>query len=177
MRQNKILLNLIILAYIWSAVAFAYYMVSFQLKYLPGGIYSNTFASCTSDIIAYICAGFVYKALGVRPTFIIGFLIGLLGSLLIVFLGSKYTALMPVFVLLAKFGISMNFMLIYVATVKLFPTLFCGAAFGICGMFKSILSILAPQVAEIAEPIPMVIYAVLCLIGALVSPFIIDKKN
>ena len=142
---------------------------------MPGGIYSNTYASSTSDVVAYISTGFVYKRLGVR-TLIIGFLIGLLGSMLIVFLGGEHITLMPVFVLLAKFGISMNFMLLYVTTVKLFPTLFCGAAFGICGMFKNLLVIMAPQVAEIAEPAPMIIYAALCLIGALVSPFIIDKK-
>ena len=112
-----------------------------------------------------------------RTSFVIGFLIGLLGSMLIVLCGNDSTSLMPVFVLLAKFGISINSVIMHIATVKLFPTLFCGTAFGIVGTFKSSLTILAPQVAEITEPTPMIIYGVLCLIGALVSPLIIDQKN
>lgn len=152
-------------------------MIGFLLKYLDGNIYLNTTASTLSDIAAYICGGIIYKYLKVRATFGLGFLIGLIGGLLIVFFGDKEKRLMPIFLIFAKFGISINFFLCYVATVKLFPTLFVATAFGFIGLFSNILTILAPFVAEVNEPTPMLIYSALCFGGMILSLFIIDEKK
>jgi hypothetical protein len=71
----------------------------------------------------------------------------------------------------------MGFMAIYLATADIFPTLFCGTAFGVCYFFSSLISVLAPMVAEIKEPLPIVIFVSLNIIGFGVSLGLIPKKE
>ena len=144
LKQRTVFINLVVMAYMWCAVSFCYYMVSFQLKYLPGNIYNNGMASSGSELLAYALSGVVYKFLKIRLSFVFSFSVGLFGGLLILFLGKKDESWMPIFVIFAKFGISMGFALVYIATEQLFPTLFCATAFGICNLFSRGLSIGAP---------------------------------
>lgn len=44
----------------WVTVGFSYYMVKFQLKYLPGNIYTNSVSSAGAEIGGIIGAGVVY---------------------------------------------------------------------------------------------------------------------
>jgi ABC-type uncharacterized transport system permease subunit len=101
-------------------------------------------ASSGSEILACGLSGVVYKFLKIRLSFAFSFGFGLVGGLLILFLGNKDESWMPVFVIFAKFGISMGFTLVYIATEELFPTLFCATAFGFCNLFSRGLSIGAP---------------------------------
>lgn len=107
----------------------------------------------------------------------IGYGIGLVGGLCIVFLGDSHEDLMPIFVILAKFGICMNFVLVYTATNLCFPSDFLGTAYGICNLFARAISIGAPQVAEIPDPIPMIIFSALCTGGLVLTPFIRQNKK
>lgn len=147
------------------------------MKYFEGNIYTNTIASSSSEVIAYLIGGLVYKKLGVHITFIAGFVIATAGGLLILFLSNSHKDLMPIFVIFAKFGISINFVLNYIATMSLFPTLFCATAFGIVNFFARLVSIPAPVVAELSEPTPMILFCILTTIGAIVTPFIIVKQD
>ena len=80
-------------------------------------MFENTYASSGSELIAYALAGLLYKKLGTRATLCLGWVVALAGGLLILFLSGQHEALMPVFVLIAKFGIAVNFVLIYIVTV------------------------------------------------------------
>ena len=145
------------------------------MKYLPGDIYTNGMASSASEVVAYCVSGVILKFLKIRLTFALSFAIALVGGLLILFLGQKEVSWMPLFVTLAKFGISMGFCLVYVGTEELFPTLFCATAFGICNLFSRGLSIGAPQLAEVKEPYPMLIFCILTSIGIVLAFFIKTK--
>jgi hypothetical protein len=90
LRQRTVLINLIVMSYMWASVSFCYYMVSFQIKYLPGDIYTNGIASSISEILAYFCSGLVYRYLKIRLSFCVSFAVGLVGGLLILFLGSSH---------------------------------------------------------------------------------------
>ena len=177
LKQRVVLQNLLLMAYMWSAVSFCYYMISFQLKYLPGDIYENSLASSGSELLAYLIGGLCYSFLKIRKSFAISFVIALVGGILILTLGVKDVSYMPLFVTLAKFGISGGFVIVYVATVDLFPTLFVATAIGICNFFSRFLTILAPQVAELDPPIPMSIFIALSALGLILSFFIIEKKK
>jgi hypothetical protein len=87
LKQRTVFFNLIVMSYMWAAVSFCYYMVGFQLKYLPGDIYNNGLASSLSELLAYATSGIVYKYLKTRISFALSFLVGLSGGLLILFLG------------------------------------------------------------------------------------------
>ena len=117
---------MVIMAYMWASCSFTYYMIAIYVKYIPGSIYTNSIASGTSEIAAYILAGMIYGKLGVRYTFQSFYALSVVGGACILFLGEKLaeSSWMPFFVILAKFGVSGGFNLVYVCSVDVFPTLF-----------------------------------------------------
>ena len=44
----------------WVTVGFSFYMIKFQLKYLPGNIYTNSVFSSGAEIGGIIGAGVLY---------------------------------------------------------------------------------------------------------------------
>ena len=161
----------------WAAVSFTYYMIAFQLKYLPGNIYNNSLASGGSELVAIACAGLLYGRLGMKKSFSGLFGLSAFGGLMILFLGESSTFWMPFFVVFAKFGIAGAFVIVYVSTVDVFPTLFCATAFGICNFMSCFVTILAPYMAQMTAPIPMIIFCVIALIGLVLSFAINQVKS
>jgi len=84
---------------------------------------------------------------------------------------------MPIFVIVAKFGISGGFVIVYVCTVDVFPTLFCSTAMGFCNFLARILTILAPEIAEHAPPLPMALFTSLCALGMVLIQFVKPLKE
>lgn len=54
------LINLVIMAVVWIASAFNYFLINFKMKSFPGNIYVNTSIASGSEIVAYILAGIAY---------------------------------------------------------------------------------------------------------------------
>lgn len=152
----------------WACCSFTYYMIAFQLKYLPGNVYNNNLASTVSEFGAIALSGFMYEKLGLKLSYSILLMISVVGGIFILFLGTDSKVLMPLFVLLAKFGISGGFNLSYCATVDVFPVLFCGTGIGVCNFFARTLTIFAPMVAEVQPPLPMILFTSLSALGILV---------
>jgi MFS transporter, OCT family, solute carrier family 22 (organic cation transporter), member 4/5 len=155
------------MAYMWMCCSFSYYMIIFYLKYLPGDIYNNSLSSSGTDLVASICGGALYSKLGIKKSFTFLWIISTVGGLVIIFLGANATVWMPIFVVITKFGISACFIIVYVATVDVFPTLFSATALGFCNFFARVLTIVAPQVAEVEPPVPMIVLTSLCFGAAL----------
>jgi hypothetical protein len=87
LRKPGVAVNLAVMSYMWASISFCFYMISFQLKYLPGNIYQNTMASQTSQLIAVLCGGSLFKIFKIRLSFALSYVIGLIGGLLILILG------------------------------------------------------------------------------------------
>jgi hypothetical protein len=98
--------------------------------------------------LAIAVAGLLYGKLGMKLSFTLLFSLSVIGGICILFLGESSTFWMPFFVVLAKFGIAGGFVIVYVSTVDVFPTLFCATALGFCNFFARVLTIFAPLVAE-----------------------------
>lgn len=169
LRQKEVVINLVVMTYQWSAVSFCYYMIAYQMNDLPGNIYNNALASSASEFLAYILGGVLYKALNIKKSFILLYSISVVGSLLILFYGASKPSYMPAFVTLAKFGISACFNVIYIASVDVFPILFCGTALGVCNFAARLLTIFAPLVAQIEGDLPMIIFTVLAGFGLILA--------
>lgn len=84
-----IIVNLVVMTYMWAACSFTYYMIAIYVKYLPGNIYVNTLASGSSEMVAYALAGIVYAKVGLRWTFTSFFAFSFVGGILILFLGNS----------------------------------------------------------------------------------------
>ena len=96
----------------WTASSFNYYLMTFFLKYIPGNIYINTTISNLSQLTAYAVSGYTMNLMGIRSSYFTGFMIGAGGGLLLIFM-FNYTHVMPVFVLLAQFGVALSFNICY----------------------------------------------------------------
>jgi len=140
--DRKVIFNLVVMTFIWCAVGFGFFLVNFQLKYLPGSIYTNCLASGASGFCAILIGGFVYKKLGLKPALQMSFLISLIGAILILSLDTP--TLMPVFTVLANFGMASGFTILFVSNVDLYPTLFTATALGIGQGFSNFAIIFAP---------------------------------
>ena len=99
----------------WFACTFSYYMLNFYMKYMPGNIYNNNYALSTGEIVACLTCGLVYSFLRAKKAFALGFVIALVGGILIILLGTKMEPFMPVFIIIARFGISISFSTVYIA--------------------------------------------------------------
>ena len=84
------LINLVVLLFLWVASAFDYYLINFQLKYIDGDIYVNTIVSSVSEVTAYIVSGALYDRIGPKISFVVSFVIGIIGSLFYITLSGTY---------------------------------------------------------------------------------------
>lgn len=144
---------------------------------MPGDVYNNSMASSGSELLAYILGGILYNKIGIRLAFCFSYLISVVGGAMILFWGTNNPQLMPIFVTLAKFGISSGFVIVYVSTVDVFPTLFCATALGFCNFFARVATILAPLIAEKQPPLPMLIFTSMTAVGSVLALFIRPAKK
>lgn len=159
---------------LWSVSSLDYYLITFFMKYVPGNLYVNTSVSTISELIAYICSGFVYKYFGGKTAFIISFALSAAGGFLIAFVPAT-GYLIAIFVLLAKFGISFAFNLVYLIMPSLFPTELTTTAFGICNVFARFSTILSPILAELQLPTPMLCYGFTSIAAMIASVFLVTN--
>lgn len=79
------------------------------------------------------------------------------------------------FVLIAKFGIASAFNLAYIITPTFFPTYLCTTAFGIVNAVAMASSIFSPVIAELNQPVPMLIYGFTSAIAMVTCLFLFTK--
>jgi len=80
-------------------------------------------------------------------------------------------------ILATRFGVSGSFNICYLANAQLFPSIFAGTAIGICNFFAKMSTVIAPLLAEVPDPAPMSVFAVLTGLAAITALFIqVEKK-
>ncbi|TNV80510.1 hypothetical protein FGO68_gene767 [Halteria grandinella] len=171
------LINLVILVAVWIASSFNFYLINFQLKYIQGDVFVNTLVSAISELPATILAGYLYQKIGIKITLVMMFGVAIIGSISLLSLGDNHVGLIPVFILLAKSGVSATFNICYLANAQIFPAIFSGTAFGICNIGAKLATILAPLMAEVNPPAPMIIFTCTAALAALLSLSIITKPD
>ena len=175
-KDRTMFINLMVLLFLWVASAFDYYLINFQLKYIEGDIYLNTIVSSVSEVTAYIVSGALYDKIGPKISFVVSFIIGIIGSLFYITLSATYKSWIPIMVLGSKFGISASFNVVYLAN-GLFPPVYSSTTFGLCNFFARFASMLAPIFAEFPAPIPMTIFCIMAGIAAGVSMILRTNDN
>ena len=128
----------------------------------------NSIVSSLSELTAYIVSGSLYDKIGPMISFVVSFIIGIIGSIFYITLSASYKSWIPIMVLGSKFGISASFNLVYLAN-RLFPPVYSSTTFGLCNFVARFGSILAPIFAEFPAPLPMTIFCIIAGIAAGVS--------
>jgi len=65
----------------WTGASFCIYLLLYLNKYLPGTIFLNYYLEGATGAIGYLIAAPLYKYLKIRISFIISFVLTLLGSI------------------------------------------------------------------------------------------------
>lgn len=133
---------------VWLITSFNFYLIQFLINTFDQ-VYTTAIFSSVSEICGIIAGGFLFQRYGVKGSLFASFCFALSGSLLLLLYGldNEDSALFPVLVLVAKFGIASSFNIIYVAHNKVFPVLFAATAFGICNFITRIFTSLSPILA------------------------------
>ena len=71
--DRDLLANLIIMAFIWSITAFAYYLGKYQVTAVAGDVYVNSVTSSISDIISRPIGLVLYRYMTARKVIIVFF--------------------------------------------------------------------------------------------------------
>jgi hypothetical protein len=162
-------INLLILVGVWIASSFDFYLISFQLKYIQGNVFLNTLVSAASELPAQALGGYLYAKVGIRAVLVGSFTLAIIGSVSLLTLGDDHVDIIPVFILLAKCGVSSTFNICYLANAQIFPGIFSGTAFGIWNIGAKLATIFAPVFAEVDPPIPMIIFTCVALVAGAAS--------
>lgn len=158
----------------WSIGSFNYYLIMFYMKYVPGSIYVNTTFGAISENSAYFVSGLLLNKIGIKLCFIIPYIVAIIGGfLLFAFPSTGITE--AIFVLVAKFGICWGYNNCYLSTPLLFPAHLRVRTFGIVHLLASFVTVLAPLIAEVNPPTPMIIFTILSIAALLISTLINTK--
>jgi MFS family permease len=160
----------------WSSAFFTYYMVGFYVKYIPGDIFTNVILSSLSEASACFLSGCVANLIGTKHTLILSFLIGGVFGLILSLTPPTYMGVILTCLILTKFGVSSALSLCFLVTSEYFPMEYCSTVFGACNIMARITSILAPLIAELSPPTPMICYVIFCGLSVM-AVFMLDKKK
>ena len=162
----------------FSGVSFNFYLFNFYLKYIPGNVYVNTIVASVGEAISVFTACFIVKLLGPRNAITTTCSISGIATIILWFAEVHgYINEVPLIILMARFGVSALFPIMYMSTLIYFPSRFLGAVFGICNTTARALTILAPMVAEIDTPIPEICSILICTVSVILSQLLIIPKD
>ena len=142
---------------------------------MPGNLYVNVLMSTTAEICAKAVAYTQVSKLGLRRSYYAGLSVALIGCMMILSSEGKIESrlILGLCLFVAKFGVAFTFMINYLSIMKLFPTLFCGTAAGVCNFGGRLATIFAPIVAEMSPPTPILVLGTLLSTAFASSTFFI----
>ena len=159
-------------------MSFNFYLINFYLKYIPGNVYINTMVASIGEAISAAVAGSILQLLGPRNA--IAFTSAISGlATVALWLAEVYGYIneVPLFILLARFGVSALFPIMYMSTLLYFPSRYLGAVFGICNVAARATTVLSPMVAEIDTPIPEICSILICTLSVILGQLLIIPKD
>ena len=104
----------------WTAASFSLFILKYYTKYLEGGIFVNQYLDGLAGIVGYGVANPLYSVLRTQLSFILGYSVMLLGSILVLCstmdaFPAEKEIVMPWFAFIAKVGSHMVFSTAYLA--------------------------------------------------------------
>lgn len=161
----------------WFAVSFITFGINLSLGKLEGSIYTNGYFSGGSKVASFFVIGPLTNRIGRKVAMISSFF--LMGTACLLYeplksLGTGPTYASLVLVTLAECFL---FMLVYLVTSELFPTVYRGSVFGFSNVMARIGGILAPLVSGVAPGSFMYIFGAVGISTALISFLLKETKD
>jgi hypothetical protein len=160
------------MVFFWSSSSFSIYLVNYSIKNQTGDFFMNNLVAAISDVPIAIIGGVLYHKFGLRVVLFSFYVLSLIGAIATIIANNVNEDILPITIALAKGGVKVTFDVCYLGNSFLFPAIFAGTAFGFCNAGAKISTILAPMLAEVNPPLPMIILSILTGLGAFSSFFI-----
>jgi len=137
---------------------------------MPGSFYFNQALNGGAESLCIILSFFMNKYLNQRKSLIIAFVVcSVACGLVMIAEISEVTAIIPIGVIGGKGGITIAFNFFYFITVDYFEPHYLGLVMGIANFVGRLSTVLAPAIAEIDEPVPMLTCIVICVLAGIMS--------
>lgn len=149
-RSNPFFVPMLIMPFLWFSSVTQYFGINFSYDRLDGDPYINgTVAGCT-EIVAYIVIGYIADCIGRKPSIIVFFAVGGVGSIVYCFV---YGNQIPSYIMLslARFGAASVFQFVYVLNAEIFPTAYRTTMFGISNTFGRVGGMVSPLLPNISD--------------------------
>lgn len=125
------------------------------------------------EISFFLASYKLYHRLGLRRSLVAGFVFSMLGSVSLALLRDSDPEAAPVMLLLARVGIAYILNISYLGFAMLFPPIFSQTSFGFAKLLSRVGTIFSPVVAEMEAPMPMIVFTILSVVGAVSACFIV----
>ena len=148
LRQRQILINVLVMAFIWLSTSFNYYLIQYLINSFEA-VYMSAIGSSIADIAAITVSAFLYERYGIKANISMANAASTIGGILILFYALQHQKSwsFPVLVMFTKFGVTFTFNVLYISHVSLFPVLFAATALGLCNMVARLFSAISPILA------------------------------
>lgn len=175
--DKLVIWNLMMMILVWVSASFTFYLLNFLVKYMPGDIYFNSIVSGLS-CFAMLIEGWMQDKLGVKGGMITSFVVTAIATVCLCFFkqGTSQVILYALILLLAKSGASLSFGYAYAIHIDLFPSNFVISSYGICNFFCRGLTIFAPIVAELPNPMLPLLFLNLSAFAGLGASSVLKKR-
>lgn len=158
LQQRSNCINLVIMICLWTVTSFSYYCVNFNIKYFNGSIYTNGIWFSLAGILGNITFSLMIQFYTSTKVFIIWFLVSFIGSVGY-WLSRSIEPLVPIWILIMVYVLTISFSMCYYANVCLFPAIHRTKIFAVCNIVSRSFTILAPMSVELMDD-PIIIVAV-----------------
>ena len=148
-------------------------MTYFFLKFLEGDVFTNAIVASISEMTGFLLTGFIYERMGLKKSYVVHFLLVALGSALYLCFAHLHPTLVPFLLLFTMYGVSASCMNNWLSNSRLFPVMYASSTHGIVSFFARLSNILAPQVAELTQPAPMLVI----FLGSLSAAVLASRFN
>ena len=155
-------LKLFLVIIFWIGVEFCFFTIGFHMKYLPGNIFQIVTLQGFVTAIAFSSGGIISKKLGIQNTIATCFTMATFGSYLMIKAPSSFELPLLIF---TKMGVDCAYSQVMVYTTSEFPGYMTSKILGICNVFSSLAGMMAPQIAEMDDPLPMWVCFTICFIS------------
>lgn len=159
--------NLIIMICWWSFTSSGYYLVGFYIKYFKGSLYVNSFLFAFAGFLGVSTFGFLIQYFSNKKLLSLSFFLTFLGSLGFT-LTKSYAELVPIWILIMVYSLSILFTLCYYTNWVLFEPSYRTRIFSICNIIARSFTMLSPMAVELMDN-PLLVVCVLALIMTFVS--------
>ena len=157
LKNKTILINLIATVGWFSLVIFDYYMINFYLKYVGGSIYLNTLWATLSWLVSSFATGAMQKWLDTKKALIVNSVLPAFTFCPLLFTEDR--TYIAVWFFISRFFNEGAFVLVYYLNSEMFPPLFVPFSFSVCSFCSRLLTMAAPQIAEIKPvQVPILVY-------------------